>query len=41
MIAGKLKRNSRVPFGPLLIIGMILSFFIGPALVELYTFGLI
>jgi leader peptidase (prepilin peptidase)/N-methyltransferase len=41
MIAGKLKRNSRVPFGPLLIIGMVLAFFVGPPLVELYTFGLI
>lgn len=41
MIAGKLTRSSRVPFGPLLIIGMILSFFIGPMLIELYTFGLI
>jgi leader peptidase (prepilin peptidase)/N-methyltransferase len=41
MITGKLKRNSRVPFGPLLIIGMVLAFFVGPSLVELYTFGLI
>lgn len=41
MITGKLKRSSRVPFGPLLIIGMVLAFFIGPSLIELYTFGLI
>ena len=41
MIAGKLKRTSHVPFGPLLIAGMIVSFFIGPMLIEFYTVGLI
>ncbi len=41
MVMGKLKRDSHVPFGPLLIIGTILAFFIGPPLVELYTLGLI
>ena len=40
MALGKLTRESRVPFGPLLIIGMILAFFIGPPLIELYTLGL-
>jgi prepilin signal peptidase PulO-like enzyme (type II secretory pathway) len=40
MIAGKLKRSSHVPFGPLLIAGTVIAFFIGPSLVEFYTFGL-
>ena len=40
MAIGKLKRNAHVPFGPLLIIGAILAKFIGPMLVEFYTFGL-
>ncbi|MFZ2125926.1 MAG: prepilin peptidase [Candidatus Microsaccharimonas sp.] len=40
MITGKLKRSSHVPFGPLLIAGTVIAFFIGPSLVEFYTFGL-
>lgn len=41
MITGKLKRSSRVPFGPFLILGMILAQFIGPALLMFYVGTLI
>lgn len=41
MIKGKLKRDSHVPFGPLLIAGTVIAFFIGPALVDIYSYGLI
>ena len=41
MAVGKLKRDSHVPFGPLLIIGMIIAKFVGPAVIGFYTFGLI
>lgn len=37
----KLQRTSRVPFGPLLIVGMILSFFISPWIIEHYLFALV
>ena len=40
MIAGKLKRTSHVPFGPLLIAGAILAKFVGLYIVEFYTLGL-
>lgn len=36
MVAGKLKRDSHVPFGPLLIVGSIASQIAGPYLVGLY-----
>ena len=36
LILGKLKRNSRGPFGPLLIIGAILAFFVGKYIVNAY-----
>lgn len=38
---GKLKRNSHVPFGPLLIAGMVVAQFVGPWLVDLYLATLI
>jgi len=41
MAVGKLKRDSHVPFGPLLILGMIIAKFVGPAVIGFYTFGLI
>ena len=41
MATGKLKRDSHVPFGPLLIAGAIVAKFVGFALIEFYTFGLI
>lgn len=37
----RLKRNSHVPFGPFLIAGMIIAQFVGPTLIDLYTFSLI
>lgn len=40
MAMGKLKRDSHVPFGPLLIAGTIVALFIGPSLIELYAFAL-
>ncbi|UTX51283.1 prepilin peptidase [Candidatus Saccharibacteria bacterium TM7i] len=40
MIAGKLKRNSHVPFGPLLIAGAVVAWFAGPALIEWYVGGM-
>jgi len=40
MIMGKLKRDSHVPFGPLLIAGAIIAQLAGPAIVAFYTFGL-
>ena len=36
MVTGKLKRNTHVPFGPLLIAGTILAQLFGPALVAFY-----
>lgn len=38
---GKLKRNSHVPFGPLLITGMIVAQFVGPWLLDFYIGTLI
>jgi len=40
MMTGKLKRDSHVPFGPLLIAGAIIAKLAGPAIVAFYTFGL-
>lgn len=36
LLSGKLKRTSRVPFGPLLIAGTVLAFFVGPTLLAVY-----
>ncbi|CAN5405785.1 A24 family peptidase [soil metagenome] len=41
MISGKLKRNSHVPFGPLLIIGTIIAQFFGLYLLDLYVVNLL
>lgn len=41
MITKKLTRTSRVPFGPLLILGMIISFFISPWIIDQYLFALV
>ncbi|MFZ3009446.1 MAG: prepilin peptidase [Candidatus Microsaccharimonas sp.] len=41
LITKRLKRNSHVPFGPFLIAGMIIAQFVGPTLIDLYTFSLI
>jgi prepilin signal peptidase PulO-like enzyme (type II secretory pathway) len=41
MIAGKLKRNSHIAFGPLLIAGAVVAQFIGPYLIDAYLFGLL
>lgn len=40
MVAGKITRTTRIPFGPLLIIGMIVSFFAGGLVLDLYFSGL-
>jgi prepilin signal peptidase PulO-like enzyme (type II secretory pathway) len=41
MIAGKLKRNSHVPFGPLLITGFIFAGLAGNYLINIYFYGLV
>jgi len=41
MIVGKLKRNSRVPFGPLLIIGYIIAGLFGNFILNFYFYNLI
>lgn len=41
LATGKLKRTSRVPFGPLLILGAVLAQFIGPAILSFYVGTLI
>jgi len=41
MVMGKLKRDSHVPFGPLLIVGAIIAKLIGLMVVEFYTYGLL
>jgi prepilin signal peptidase PulO-like enzyme (type II secretory pathway) len=41
MIAGKLKRDAHIPFGPLLIIGAVLSQLFGLYLVEWYFAGML
>lgn len=40
LATGKLKRNSRVPFGPLLILGVIIAKLVGIGIAEYYAFGL-
>ncbi len=40
MIAGKLKRNAHVPFGPLLIAGAVVAWFAGHAIIEWYIGGM-
>jgi len=40
MAVGKLRRDSHVPFGPLLIVGAIIAKLIGLMVVEFYTYGL-
>ena len=40
MLAKKLKRTSRIPFGPLLIMGTILAWFVGTPLLAWYLGGL-
>ena len=37
LIIGKLKRQSRVPFGPLLIAGALVAFFFGNQIIDWYT----
>lgn len=40
MITGKINRQTHVPFGPLLIVGLVVAQFVGPHLIALYTTGL-
>ena len=41
MLIGKLKRNSHVPFGPLLIIGFVIAGLVGNYIVNLYFYSLV
>lgn len=41
MLSGKMKRNSKVPFGPLLIAGTIIAQLFGPAIVDWYASTLV
>jgi leader peptidase (prepilin peptidase)/N-methyltransferase len=41
MVTGKLKRNSHVPFGPLLIVGLVVAQLFGKYLVNIYVSSLI
>lgn len=41
LLAGKLKRNTHVPFGPLLIVGAVIAQFAGLYLVDLYVYSLL
>jgi len=41
MVTGKLKRDSHVPFGPLLILGAIAAKLIGGGIAAFYTLSLI
>ena len=41
MVSGKLKRDSRVPFGPLLIAGAVITKLVGAGIAEFYTLSLI
>jgi leader peptidase (prepilin peptidase)/N-methyltransferase len=36
MLSGKLTRTTRIPFGPLLIVGMVVAMIWGPLLVRMY-----
>lgn len=40
MIAGKLKKNAHVPFGPLLIAGAVIAWFFGATIIDWYMSGL-
>lgn len=40
MAAGKITRTTRIPFGPLLIVGMVVAFFAGRQILDLYFSGL-
>lgn len=40
MVTKKLTRTSRIPFGPLLIVGAVLSLFIGHAILDWYLLGI-
>lgn len=41
MVTGKLKRNARVPFGPLLIAGAVVTKLVGVTIAEFYTLSLL
>lgn len=41
LLTGKLTRTSRVPFGPLLIVGAVFAALVGPAIIEWYALSLI
>lgn len=41
MIAGKIKRQTHVPFGPLLILGTLVAMFFGQAILNWYFIGLV
>lgn len=40
IVTGKLKRNSHVPFGPLLIIGAVIAELAGSYMISLFTYGM-
>lgn len=40
MLTGKITRTTRIPFGPFLIIGMVIAFFVGRQILALYFNGL-
>lgn len=41
LLTGKLKRDSHVPFGPLLIIGTVIAALVGDYLINIFLFGLV
>jgi len=41
MIVGKLKRDSHIPFGPLLIIGLAIAMLFGKQIIDLYMYNII
>lgn len=41
LISGKLKRNSKIPFGPLLIIGFVIAKFVGYYLIEKFLYNIV
>jgi len=40
MLIGKLKRNSHIPFGPLLIVGFVIAGLAGNYIISLYFYNL-